>query len=69
MNILTLNKIAACGLNKLGDNYAIGDNIANPDGVIVCETELNGEMVSSPDFECIKQAKYGKTLISIFKNA
>lgn len=45
------------------------NNLLNPDGVIVCETELNGEMVSSPDFECIKQAKYGKTLISIFKNA
>lgn len=44
-------------------------DLLNPDGVIVCETELNGEGVSFPHFECIKQAKYGKTIISIFKNA
>lgn len=44
-------------------------NLLSPDGVIVCETELGGEMVSDTNFECIKQAKYGKTIISIFKNA
>ncbi len=43
--------------------------LLNLGGVIVCETELNGETVSHTDFECIKQAKYGKTIISIFKNA
>ena len=43
--------------------------LLNPGGVLVCETELNGEMVSHQNFECIKQAKYGKTIISIFKNA
>ena len=42
-------------------------NLLNPDGVIVCETEYNGETISDADFECIKQAKYGKTVISIFK--
>ena len=35
-NILTLNKIAKCGLDKLGENYAITDNEAsNPDGIIL----------------------------------
>ena len=43
--------------------------LLNPGGVIVCETELSGETVSDTNFECIKQAKYGKTIISIFKNA
>ena len=35
-NILTLNKIAACGLDKLGDNYTITDDAAaDADGIIL----------------------------------
>lgn len=34
-NVLTLNKIAKVGLSRLGDEYACGDKIANPDAVIV----------------------------------
>jgi len=35
-NILTLNKIAECGLNKLDkNNYSITDECANPDGIIL----------------------------------
>lgn len=35
-NILTLNKIAECGLEKLNKtNYAITDNCENPDGIIL----------------------------------
>jgi D-3-phosphoglycerate dehydrogenase len=35
-NILTLNKIAACGTNELpADKFAISDNVANPDGVLL----------------------------------
>ena len=29
-NILTLNKIAAVGTSRLGDNYAYGDDVQNP---------------------------------------
>ncbi len=35
MNILTLNKIAACGTDRLGDNYTVGDAVENPVGVLV----------------------------------
>ncbi len=35
-NILTLNKIAKCGLDKLGDNYSITDDMASDaDGIIL----------------------------------
>ena len=34
-NILTLNKIAAIGTSRLGDNYAYGDDVQNPGAVLV----------------------------------
>ena len=34
-NILTLNKIAAIGTSRLGDNYAYGDDVQTPDAVLV----------------------------------
>ena len=35
-NVLTLNKIAKCGLDQLGDNYSITDDAnANADGIIL----------------------------------
>lgn len=34
-NIKTLNKIAKIGLDKLGDNYSVSDDIANPDAILV----------------------------------
>lgn len=34
-NILTLNKISKIGLSRLGDNYAVSDDAANPDAVLV----------------------------------
>ena len=34
-NILTLNKIAAVGTSRLGDNYAYSDDVQNPDAVLV----------------------------------
>lgn len=35
MNILTLNKIAACGTDRLGAGYTVGDAVADPVGVLV----------------------------------
>ncbi len=35
MNILTLNKIAACGTDRLGADYTVGDAVAEPVGVLV----------------------------------
>ena len=34
-NILTLNKIAAVGTKRLGDNYTCGDDVQNPDAILV----------------------------------
>ena len=34
-NILTLNKIAAVGTSRLGENYTYGDDVQNPDAVLV----------------------------------
>ena len=34
-NILTLNKIAAIGTSRLGDNYSYGEDVQNPDAVLV----------------------------------
>ncbi len=35
MDILTLNKIAACGTDRLGDGYTVGDAVTEPVGVLV----------------------------------
>ena len=34
-NILTLNKIAACGTDRLGANYTVADDIQAPDAIMV----------------------------------
>ena len=34
-NILTLNKIAACGTDRLGDNYKVADDVQAPDAIMV----------------------------------
>ena len=34
-NVLTLNKIAAVGTSRLGDSYTCGDDVQNPDAILV----------------------------------
>lgn len=34
-NVLTLNKIAKIGTSRLGDNYNYGDDVKNPDAILV----------------------------------
>ncbi len=34
-NILTLNKIAACGTDRLGANYVVSDDVQSPDAIMV----------------------------------
>lgn len=36
-------------------------------GIIVVESETGGETVSDSRFECFKSAKYGKTVVSLFR--
>ena len=40
-NILTLNKIAAVGTDRLGENYTITDNTDTPDAVIVRSASMH----------------------------
>ena len=40
-NIQTLNKISPLGLNKLGDGYKYGDDIANPEAVLVRSASMH----------------------------
>ncbi len=40
-NILTLNKIAAVGTSRLGDNYSYGDDVQNSDAVLVRSASMH----------------------------
>lgn len=45
----------------------VSDSILDDDGIIVVESELGGEEITLDSVECIKSAKYGKTVISILR--
>ncbi len=47
-------------LGKIADN-----NLLNPDGIVVVETEKGGEDAIHPAFKTIKSVSYGKTVITI----
>ncbi len=55
------------GLLKKSFDYIYKHNLLSEDGIIVAETEHNGELPENNYFECIKNAKYGKTLVLIYK--
>lgn len=38
-------------------------------GIVVAESEYGGELPSNKGFDLIKQAKYGKTIVSVFRTA
>lgn len=40
--ILTLNKIAACGIERFGEGYTVGENVSDPVGVMVRSASLHG---------------------------
>ncbi len=66
-NILTLNKIAACGTDLLPkDSYAISDNEANPDAVVVRSASMH-EMELGSNLLAIARAGAGVNNIPIDK--
>ncbi|MEE3450369.1 MAG: 3-phosphoglycerate dehydrogenase family protein [Acutalibacteraceae bacterium] len=65
-NILTLNKIAKIGLNRLGDNYAVSDNCAAPEGVIVRSAAMH-DMELPESLLAIARAGAGTNNIPIDK--
>ena len=64
MNIQLLNKIAAVGLNQLDDNYNVGENIENPDGIMVRSAVMH-EMEFAPSLKAIARAGAGVNNIPI----
>ncbi len=65
-NVLTLNKIAACGVEKLGDNYTVSDSCENPDGIILRSFSMH-EMELPESLKGIARAGAGVNNIPIDK--
>ena len=64
MNIQLLNKIAKVGLNQLGDAYTVGEDIANPDGIMVRSAVMH-DMEFGADLKAIARAGAGVNNIPI----
>ena len=66
-NILTLNKIAACGLDRLGDNYAVTDDAsADVDGIILRSFKMH-DMELPASLKAVARAGAGTNNIPIEK--
>lgn len=66
-NILTLNKIAKCGLAQLGEDYAITDNEAvNADGIILRSYNMH-DMELGSNLKAVARAGAGTNNIPIDK--
>lgn len=63
-NVLTLNKIAKCGTNVLGENYNIADDVVNPDAVLVRSASMH-EMEMPENLLAIARAGAGVNNIPI----
>ncbi len=64
--ILTLNKIAKIGLNCFSDNYVIGEDIADPEGIMVRSASLH-EMELPESLLAVARAGAGVNNIPIDK--
>ena len=64
MNIQLLNKIAAVGLNQLDNSYNVGENVENPDGIMVRSAVMH-EMEFDPSLKAIARAGAGVNNIPI----
>ena len=64
MNIQLLNKIAAIGLNQLDNSYNVGENVENPDGIMVRSAVMH-EMEFPPSLKAIARAGAGINNIPI----
>lgn len=66
-NILTLNKIAQCGLDQLGDNYTITNDVSvNADGIILRSFKMH-DMELPAELKAIARAGAGTNNIPIDK--
>ena len=65
-NILTLNKIAKVGLDKLGDNFAVTDEVKNPDGILLRSFAMH-DMELPENLKAVARAGAGTNNIPIDK--
>ncbi len=65
-NILTLNKIAACGLKNFNENYTISDSMENPDGIILRSFKMH-DMELPESLKAVARAGAGVNNIPIDK--
>ncbi len=63
-NVLTLNKISPVGTGRLGDNYTFGDDITNPDAVLVRSASMH-EMKMPESLLAIARAGAGTNNIPV----
>ena len=63
-NILTLNKIAACGTDKFGAGYVCGSDVANPTGIMVRSASMH-EMELSDSTLAVARAGAGTNNIPV----
>lgn len=66
-NIIFLDPPYNKGMLKKAFDYIYKQNVLSENGIIVAETEYNGELPENDYFECVKNVKYGKTLVLIYK--
>ena len=64
MNIQLLNKIAKIGLAELGDQYNVGEDVQNPDGIMVRSAVMH-EMEFGSELKAITRAGAGVNNIPI----
>ena len=64
MNIQLLNKIAKIGLDELGDQYNVGEDVQNPDGIMVRSAVMH-EMEFGSELKAIARAGAGVNNIPI----
>ena len=64
MNIQLLNKIAKVGLDQLGTAYTVGENVENPDGILVRSAAMH-EMEFGADLKAVARAGAGVNNIPI----
>ena len=64
--ILTLNKIAKIGLDKLGDNFTVTDQVKNPDGIMLRSFAMH-DMELPENLKAVARAGAGTNNIPIDK--
>ncbi len=64
--VLTLNKIAKIGLDKLGDNFTVTDEVKNPDGILLRSFAMH-DMELPENLKAVARAGAGTNNIPIDK--